>query len=441
MRRIVDNLWSKRRSVVSDDYKESLDLINTKLAINKYKVKSGEKILDWTVPKKWTLNDAYIEFDGEKVFNAMEHPLNVLVGSASVDTMLPVQQLLDFIYIDTNNPLSIPYVYEHYNTENRWGLCMSSTDVNALMQLVQGGEVRVVIDAVHEDGEMLIGEYVKRGSSSDSIALFAHLDHPGMMQDGLSGCAVLAEFGDRILDQMKDNYYTYRILFFPETLGSLAYFSMFPKRIEDIKFGVCLEMVGVPNQDLVVQDAFVSDTEIANALEVAVKDVTGNDEVLFPYRSIVVNDDGVFNSPGIEIPTVSLTRSASRDILKSDHFRGYHSSSDDINNVSWEGMYETLAVVGYLVNILETNRTIKRQYTGTPNLSAHDLWVPRAQDPHLNKITKDVVDALRGEVTTLEVAKMIGAKYQPVAQYIGLMEKKGLVKTRRKSVGGRVISV
>lgn len=443
MRDTINKLWNKRRSVVSDEYTESLDYINSRVAINRYKVKSGEKILDWTVPKKWTLKDAYLEVDGEKVLDAMQHPLHVLVGSASVDVTMQFEELLQFIYIDNQNPLSIPYMYEHYNEDGGWGFCLSSHDVEQLLGVLRGKQVRAVIEAEHTDGEMEIGEYVKRGESPHSIALFAHLDHPGQVQDGLSGCALLVEFADNVLEHMKDNYYTWRVLFFPETLGSLAYFSMFPKRADDIKFAACMEMVGVPNQPLVVQDAFKSGTDFTDALVTAVKDVTGRpvDEVLQPYRSVVVNDDGVFNAPGIDIPTAVLTRSASRDIIKSTHFKGYHSSSDDITNVSWEGMYEALGCVIYAVNIMETDMKVVRKYTATPHLSAHGLWISRQQDPVLNAKVKDILDMLREDATVLGIAKATGLRYTLVARFIGQLERAGLVKTRRKIETGRVIHV
>jgi aminopeptidase-like protein len=441
MRDTINNLWLKRRSVVSDEYKESLDYINSRVSINRYKVKSGTKCFDWTIPKKWTLKDAYIEVDGEKVVDAMTHPLNVLVGSGSIDITMPFEELLKYIYIDNQNPLSVPYMYEHYDND-RWGFCLSSHDVDQLFRVLQGKQVRAVIDAEHTDGEMEVAEYIKRGKSPDSIALFAHLDHPGQVQDGLSGCAILVEFVDKVLDTIKDNHYTWRILFFPESLGSLAYFSMFPKRMEDIKFAACLEMVGIPNQPLVVQDAYIPNTEFADAMVAAVSDVTNRNDVLQPYRSVVVNDDGVFNAPGVDIPTVVLTRSASRDIIQSSHFKGYHSSKDDVTNVCWENMYEAMGALIHAVNIIETNVVIKRKYTAIPHLSSHGLWVSRQQDAVLNAKVKDILDMLRDyDVTVLDIAKATGLRYPVVASFIAQLEKAGLVKTRRKIETGMVVHV
>ncbi len=439
MRDFLDKVWHKNRAVVSDGFKESLDYIATRLPLNIYEYKSRTSIFDWEVPQKWNLKEAYIEVDGERILDAASNPLAVMIGSVSVDQEMELPELFNHVFVDNTFPFSIPYVYEHYNDGTKWGFCMSQHMTQQLMPMIKK-KFRVVIDAEHVDGEMYVGEYVHRGESPKSIALVAHLDHPAQVQDGISGCAVLLDFAQNVIQQMKDNYYTYRVLFVPETLGSLAYLSSFPKRQDDIKFGCFFEMMGVPNQELVLQDAFESDTEIAHAFHTALVDVTGNDEKIQPYRSVVVNDDCVFNAPGIEIPMIGLSRSASRDILQSSHFKGYHTSADDITNVSWENMYQSLSVLIYAINILETNRLVKRNYKAIPQLSKHGLWISRAQDPILNAKTKDIVDMLRKDVTILDIARATGVKYHATAEFIGAMEAKGLVKTRRAVIDqGRII--
>jgi aminopeptidase-like protein len=440
MRDMIESLWLKNRAVVSDGFAESLAYIQPRLPINIYKVPSGSKCFDWTIPKKWNIREAYIEVEGKRVLDFANNPLVVLIGSGPVDKKMSLEELLKYVYIDSENPFSIPYMYEHYDND-RWGFCMTNHMVQQLLPL-KDKEFHVKIDSDHEDGDLLIGEYVHRGESPKSIVLFAHLDHPAQVQDGLSGCAVLLDFAQNVIKQMKDNYYTYRILFLPETLGSLAYLSSFPKRQDDIKFGCCLEMVGVPNQPLVLQDAFRPDTEIAKAFQLALRDVARSEEDIQPHRSVAVNDDGVFNSPGIEIPTVSLTRSACRDIVQSKHYKEYHTSGDDVTNVSWENMYQSLSVLIYAINVLETNRIVKRNYKGIPHLSRHGLWISREQDPVLNAKTKDIVDMLREDISILEIAEKTDVKYHAVAEFIGAMEAKGLVKTQRELIDrGRIISV
>jgi aminopeptidase-like protein len=439
MQAMVDKLWLKNRAIISDGFKESLDYIQSRIPINVYKAKSGTKCFDWTVPKKWNIREAYIEVEGQRILDIETNPLHVLIGSGPVDKKITLEELLDHIYIDNKSPFSVPYVYEHYDNE-KWGFCLSNHHVQQLMPL-KDKEFYVKIDADHEDGELLIGEYVHIGESAKSIALFAHLDHPAQVQDGLSGCAVLVDFVENILSQMKDNYYTYRVIFMPETIGGLAYLSMFPKRIDDIKFGCCLEMVGVPNQELIVQDAYIPNTELAEAFEQALRDVCATDEPVLPYRSVVVNDDGVFNAPGIEIPTIALTRSASREDIDARHFKGYHTTADSVLNMSWENMYETLSVLIYAVNIMETNMLVKRKYTGIPHLFSRGLWIPRSQDPLMNSKIKEMLDKLRDyDVTILDLARDTRLKYHVAAEFIGAMEATGLVKTRRKTIDrGRVI--
>ena len=99
-------------------------------------------------------------------------------------------------------------------------------------------------------------------------------------------------------------------------------------------------------------------------------------------------------------------------------------------------------MVIYATNILETNRIVKRNYKGIPHLASHGLWISREQDPVLNAKTKDIIDMLRGDVSILEIAEKTKVKYHAVAEFIGAMEARGLVKTQRELIDrGRIIGV
>ena len=48
-------------------FRESLDIIGEIVDLKKKKIKSGTKVLDWTVPNEWNIKNAYIiSPDGKK---------------------------------------------------------------------------------------------------------------------------------------------------------------------------------------------------------------------------------------------------------------------------------------------------------------------------------------------------------------------------------------
>ena len=48
------------RSILGEGFRKSLDILGEIVDLNKKKVRSGTKVLDWTVPLEWYIEDAYI---------------------------------------------------------------------------------------------------------------------------------------------------------------------------------------------------------------------------------------------------------------------------------------------------------------------------------------------------------------------------------------------
>jgi hypothetical protein len=85
----------------------------------------------------------------------------------------------------------------------------------------------VVIRTRFEPGTLKVGEVVVPGGQPESFVLVAHLCHPAMVNDDLTGVVVGLEAMRRLLDGFPDRQpdYTYRLLILPETIGSVAYLS------------------------------------------------------------------------------------------------------------------------------------------------------------------------------------------------------------------------
>jgi aminopeptidase-like protein len=189
---IVKDLYYKRRDLVSDGYDESLDYISKILPIKIHKIKSGTPCWTWTVPEKWTVEEAYVEADGKKLIDMNDHPLHVVSYSESVNKFVSKQELMNHISTNKDRPNAIPFNFKYY--ERDWGFCVQHEKLKEFTY----DQYRVVIKSSFENGDIKIGELVLPGESTDTIVLVAHLCHPGMANDDLSGVAVLVNLANSL---------------------------------------------------------------------------------------------------------------------------------------------------------------------------------------------------------------------------------------------------
>ena len=90
---------------------------------------------------------------------------------------------------------------------------------------------------------MNYGEILIKGKSSKEVLLSSYICHPSMANNEISGPAVLTFLSKWILNLKKKNY-SYRIIFIPETIGSLVYLSKNLKTLKKRIFGLLFNMCG-----------------------------------------------------------------------------------------------------------------------------------------------------------------------------------------------------
>ncbi len=237
---LIHELWFLRRDLVSDGYDIALqrlaDEVSGRMRIHEYP--SGEKCWTWTVPEKWTCHEAYLEtIDGHRIIDAAEHPLHVVSYSLPYEGIISRQDLLQHLHVHPRLPDAVPFVFKYYQRD--WGLCTSQVLRDSLDQ----PEYRAVIRTTFEPGMLKVGEVIIPGESEETFILAAHLCHPAMANDDLTGVVAGLEASLTLLEAPKP-YYTYRLLILPETIGSVAYLSHNEDLIPKMVGGLFLEMLG-----------------------------------------------------------------------------------------------------------------------------------------------------------------------------------------------------
>ena len=91
------------------------------------------QVFDWTVPKEWNLNDAYVKTSsGEKIIDVKESNLHLLNYSIPIKKKVSLAELKQHLFTLPEHPAWIPYRTSYYN-EN-WGFCISHNQFEGLKE-------------------------------------------------------------------------------------------------------------------------------------------------------------------------------------------------------------------------------------------------------------------------------------------------------------------
>jgi len=422
MKELIETLYLTNRGFVTDDYEWCLEYINNhKLELDLHAYNSGAEIWDsWVIPQKWSVNEAYIAVDGERIIDYEDHPLHLISYSESFEGTVSKSELLDHVHTHSEIEDAIPWHFkQNYRPwDSEWGFCARQQTVERL----ENDTYEVHIDTEFEDGEMLVGEHHIEGKRDETILLAAHLDHTGMANDDLAGVAVGCELMNR-LQQQESLTYSYTFLIVQEMIGSAAYLEANADQMEDIQYGIFLEMPGNDNR-ILLQQTFAGDTRLDRIAANALGEITEDSEI-DSFRSQIGNDEIVFESPGFEIPTISISRFP---------YDEYHTHLDKPEIISERRLEEYCSYIEEIIEILESDFVPKRTFEGLPSLAnpKYDLYIdPKEIDieseENIHEFRQRILRYLDGDHTAFEIADDFDLNYEFVRDYVKDFESCGLV--------------
>ena len=211
------SIWSFNRSLSGEGNRATLKKIKEIVKkLNIKSIKSGSKCFDWKIPKEWHVDHAYlIDPNGKKICDFKKNNLHLVGYSAAVDKLINLKELKKHLHYLKEQPTAIPYVTSYY--KKNWGFCISYNEYKKLNK----GNYKVIIKSKLFNGKMDYGELIIRGKSKKEILLSTNICHPSMANNEISGISVLTFLAKYL--SSKKNYFTYRIIFIPETIGSIFY--------------------------------------------------------------------------------------------------------------------------------------------------------------------------------------------------------------------------
>ncbi len=416
MYRLVEELFPICRSITGDGVRESLAVIQKKLALEIREVPSGTRVFDWTVPKEWNIRAAHVKDSaGSKVIDFRESNLHVLNYSTPVRARLVLKELKERLYTIPEHPEWIPYRTSYY--KENWGFCLSH---NRLRELSEG-EYDVLIDSSLEDGHLTYGEYFLQGQTDQEILISTHICHPSLANDNLAGIAVAVSLAQHL--SRLSSRYSYRFLFIPGTIGSITWLSLNEERIPRIQHGLVLACAGDPGK-VTYKRSRQENAEIDRAVVQVLKDANEPYEILdfSPYGY----DERQFCSPGFNLPVGCFMRTPH------GRYPEYHTSADDLRLVRPESLADSFHKCLSVLQVLEQNkRFVNLIPKCEPQLGKRGIYsdIGGQQDGKLRELAMLwVLNYSDGQNSLLDIAEKSHLKFAAIQDAAQLLVEHGLLE-------------
>jgi aminopeptidase-like protein len=110
MHALIRDLFPICRSITGDGFRESLRRLSEVVPIALSEVRTGTRVLDWTVPKEWNVRDAWIaDATGRRVVDFQASNLHVVSYSVPVRARMSLATLRSRLQTLPSRPDLIPY--------------------------------------------------------------------------------------------------------------------------------------------------------------------------------------------------------------------------------------------------------------------------------------------------------------------------------------------
>ena len=392
MHDFVADLFPLCRSITGNGVRETLRRVAKHILLDVREVATGTQAFDWTVPREWNIRSARITRpDGRTVVDFEASNLHVVSYSVPVHARLTRAELEPHLHSAPEHPDWVPYRTSYYSED--WGFCLSQRQRDAL----DDGEYDVFIDAELTDGHLTYGECLIPGETNDEVLISCHVCHPSLANDNLSGIAVATFLAEHL--QTTVNRYSYRFLFIPGTIGSIAWLAANQAEVHRIKHGLVLACIG-STAPFTYKRSRRGDAPVDRAVTHVLTHWPGLHDVVgfSPWGY----DERQFCSPGFDLPVGGLTRAPQGG------FPEYHTSADDLDLVRPERLAESLALLRTIVEVLERDNSFENcNPMCEPRLGARGLYPSvGGQDASLDQLALLwVLNLSDGRHTLLDIAE------------------------------------
>ena len=404
-----DRLWPLLRSITGDGARKTHDILGELLPLERHEIPSGAEVFDWTVPKEWTVNEAYLEgSDGRRVLDIVDNNLHLLNCSAPYRGVVSRADLDGHLFSLPELPEAVPYVTSYY--EERWGFCLSQCQRDALPD----GDYRVVIDSEFVEGSMTLSEALLPGETDEEVLLSTYTCHPSMANNELSGPLVAAYLFRRLVAWPRRRL-TYRFVFVPETIGALAFLNLRGDWLrENLVAGFVLSCLA-GDMPFVYKRSRRENSPADRAAALCLERHGPPDSRTRRFSpASFSSDERQYCSPGFDLPVGLLARG------EIGEWPEYHTSLDNKEFISFERLQESIDMAERFCRVLDSNRRYRNVLPhGEPQLGKRGLY-PTVGATKEKQALKDatvwILNQADGNNDLLAIAERSGMDFDLLAE-------------------------
>jgi aminopeptidase-like protein len=414
----AEELFPICRSITGDGVRETLRFLGRRMSnLEVHEVPSGTQAFDWVVPDEWNIREGWLaDESGRRVVDFAEHNLHVVGYSEPVDRRLSLEELRPHLYSLPEQPTAIPYVTSYYR--RAWGFCLRHDDLLRL----EPQQYHAYIDASLEPGHLTYGELILPGASDEEVLFSTYVCHPSLANNELSGPVVTTALARWLASEPRR--LTYRIVFIPETIGSIVYLSRNLARMKERTIaGWVVSCVGDDRAYSMLASRrgdTLADRVARHVLAQRTPDFAEY-SYLWPNRG---SDERNYCSPGVDLPVASIMRT------KYGQYPEYHTSLDDLGVISPSGLGGALEVLQDCVTLLENRHRWRTTVLGEPRLGPRGLYTSPGETGNEAPLSAlmNVYAYSDGEHDLLEIAERVGLSAAECLTQIRRLEAAGLVE-------------
>jgi len=413
---LISELYPFCRSITGNGVRQTLEVLQKTIPVVRHEVASGTPVFDWVIPQEWNIKAAFIKDPaGRKIIDFDSCNLHVVGYSSPVHQVMEFSELRKHIFTLPDRPEWIPYRTSYF--KDSWGFCMSH---NQLLSM-KDGKYEVLIDSSLTQGHLTYGELLIKGKTSKEVLISTHLCHPSLCNDNLSGIALAWQLA-RTLSSVPLKY-SYRFLFLPATIGSIAWLALNEQSAARIQHGLVLAGVGDSGRST-YKKTRKGDTEIDRAAMYVLRHSGEDFEVMdfIPYGY----DERQFCSPGFNLPVGCLMRTPF------NQYPEYHTSADNLSFVKPEFLANSFRKCLSLLNVLERNAVyINQNPKCEPQLGRRGIFrafSERTGGPEQEMALLWILNLSDGTCSLLDIAERSKLPFDLIWEASELLLQHGLLK-------------
>ena len=412
---LATELFPICRSITGNGIRQTLEILQRIIPLEIQEVPTGTPVFDWEVPKEWNVQEAWVKDPaGKKIIDFSQHNLHLLNYSVPIRRSMSLSELRPHLYTLPDQPDLIPYRTSYY--QENWGFCLPHRQYEQLEE----GNYEVCIDSSLEAGHLTYGECFIPGQTDEEVLFSAHVCHPSLANDNLSGMSLLAYLGQWL--SRRQNRYSYRLLFIPGTIGSITWLALNEAKTVNIKHGIVASLLGDAG-NFTYKKSRRGDTEIDQVVAQVLQE-SGHPHAIidfFPYGY----DERQFCSPGFDLAVGNLTRS------QFGKYPEYHTSGDNLDLIQPQYLEASFSIYQGVAEMLEQNRRYLNQNPKCePQLGKRGLYEAiggQSDQKELQMAMLWVLNLSDGQHSLLDISRRAGIPFSQIQRISQILSKKGLL--------------